>query len=292
MLSYMYTGDYDDARIPRWASERCKIDQLNSAKPDIEDKQGLLDSPKVETKSLDGAISADEERWNKSVSEADEEGSDIAIRASRLRMEVNTLVYACGDKFGIHRLKAAAAEKFARSITDEYTSKYFEEAIELVFRVTAPGDSEIRSELLLWYIRHREAVSSNLDMTMMVHEPLTWKVYLEMGKALDAQKESFAKQEAMLEARNAEIKEKDAEVKARDAELRFVREDLASSIKTAKDEISKLYQTVNNFLSTYSSIEFCKSCGIKFGGIMVQCQRGWGTILDICCACANCGKQQ
>ncbi|ERF72408.1 hypothetical protein EPUS_06037 [Endocarpon pusillum Z07020] len=221
MLSYMYTGDYDDAQIPRWAEERCIVSPPCSQTQTIKDKEGLYGASEVQTESSDGKIPAGEEEWGKKISRSGKEGSK---KASLSRMEVNTLVYACGDKLGIRYLKAAATEKFARSIAEEYKSKHFQEAIELVFRVTAPGDSEIRSELLLWYIRHREAVTGNLAKTMAEHEPLTWKVYLEMGEALDAQKEGYASCLAKLDARNAEIKEKDAKLRTRDAELRGVRE--------------------------------------------------------------------
>ncbi|KAF7509604.1 hypothetical protein GJ744_007642 [Endocarpon pusillum] len=149
-------------------------------------------------KGFKSKIPTRKEQWSKNLPGSGEEGSSRAAEASLLRMEVNTLVYACGDKFGIRVLKAAATKKFARSI---------------VFRVTAPGDSELRSELLLLYIRHREAVTCDLAKKMVEHEPLTWKVYLEMRAALDAEKERFARLEDKLDARNAEIKEKDADLR-------------------------------------------------------------------------------
>lgn len=278
----MYTGDYDDAQIPRWASERCIVSPPCSETPTIEDKEGLYGPSEVQTESSDGQIPAGEEEWSKKISRSGEEGS---TKASLLRTEVNALVYACGDKFGIRCLKAAATEKFARSIAEEYKSKHFQEAIELVFRVTAPGDSEIRSELLLWYIRHREAVTGNLAKTMVEHEPLTWKVYLEMGRVLDVQKEGIATHKANLDARNAEIKEKDAKI-------RSVREDLGARLETAKGDNLQLHQTVDSFLDTYSSIEFCKSCGMEFGRIKVHRQKVWGTRFEIYCTCPKCGKRQ
>ena len=257
MLSYVYTGDYDDAQIPRWASERCIVSLPCSETPIIEDKEGLHGASEVQTESPDGKIPAGEEQWSKNVSGSGEESSSRATKASLLRMEVNTLVYACGVKFGIKCLKAAATEKFARSIAEEYKSKHFEEAVGLVFRVTAPGDSEIRAELLLWYIRHRKAVTGDLAKIMVEHEPLTWKVYREMGEALDAQKK-----------------------------------DLSAKLKTAKDDNLQLHRTVDRFLDTYSSLGFCKSCGIDLRRIKLHGQREWGTRFEIYCACTECGKCQ
>ncbi len=89
-------------------------------------------------------------------------------------MEVNALVCTCGNKFEIPSLKSEATVKFADSVTERSKSTYFEEAVELAFQTTAPGDTNVRFNLLLWCIDHHKDTSDFPVALLVQPESLSW----------------------------------------------------------------------------------------------------------------------
>ena len=118
-----------------------------------------------------------------------------------LPTELITLVYACGAKFGIPTLNAAAAAKFADSLSESSKSASFAQAVKLVLETTALNDSELRCSLFLWCIEHLQDTSSTLEETMVKHEPVSRKLCLEATNRLQMQSASVQQIERMVQAK-------------------------------------------------------------------------------------------
>jgi hypothetical protein len=183
MLPFMHTCEYDGTKVPEWLCKKTFASVNSSVASAEHHVQNCDQTPESETMNLTDTIAGSSNGLEERILTSHEVRSEKPSRISPLlAMEVNTLVYAGGDKFGMPSPKAAAAVKFAQSISEDSKSAYFAEAVELVFETTAMGDTEIRYMLLLWCIDHSRGITSNLAQTIAKHEPLSSKVCLEAKK--------------------------------------------------------------------------------------------------------------
>jgi hypothetical protein len=211
MLSFMYTGEYDDGKVPDWASER----PLAGRSPSLATAQGSNqghDAGSGNGTKIHIHTSPNRGKGQEAINASSREIESGNQPEALSEMKVNAVVYACGDKFGIPRLKDAALVKFANSLPEKSQDPYLEEVFDLVLQTTMPGDSGIRYDLLLWCIERRGDISNSLAEMMARNEPLAWKVYLEGTKRLNALKSDVECCKALLKVEDDEEKAKDVQL--------------------------------------------------------------------------------
>lgn len=274
MLSFLYTRHYDDAKIPEWAS-KLLFDNCGSAANVLEKRiEKADDFPANKMKSPSDTDATSGESHAEADSESGQSGSLAPQpRTLLLPMEVNTLMYACGDEFGILPLKIAATSKFEKCLSEDSKSAHFRRAVELVLEKTAPDDLEIRYSLIVWCMKNRGSIDSSITDLIIEFEPLSYKLFLEMKHELDEQKLEIGTKESELEHSQVEI----------------------DRLRRKVDAAEEQEEAIDSFVSTYSDTKFCKSCGTKNGGFDVNVTSKGGflsdSIKEIICKCSTCGKE-
>lgn len=200
-------------------------------------------------------------------------------------------MYAWGDKFGIPSLQSAAAVKFTNSLPQDAKSIYSEEAVELVFQSTVPGDCELRFRLPSWALDHRQQLRPRLGQIMAKHEPLSWKMHLKSVSVLDTQARDFqAKIEEMERESRAKRKVSQARGKKQKKRLNA---GIEATLKSADRDHQDLSKSVGDFVQYYNETKFCSSCGHQIFRMKINHKTDDNDRTSaIYGACLKCGHQQ
>jgi hypothetical protein len=255
MLSFVYTGDYDDDQLPDWALNRCAAN-ANASGVFADKRNQIADEiHEDERKNNTETDVHGQKDPNKAISRAGETSLTKHERSSLLRMEVNTLVHACADKFGIDSLKHAAEEKFRASIVDNCKSTHFEDAVQLLFQVAGPENHKLKYLLFHWCIHNPGFVPTGVLETMAKQEPLSCKLYLEMKRMLESTQKK---------------------------------------LEMAENEDRKLHLMVKSLLESEPPASRCRFCFGPWstGGVFHKNDESSGRPFDIYYGCTGCGRRQ
>lgn len=214
MLCFLYTYQYDDdddnEDLSKWATKRSMAQIKSAIKSGRVKKRTTKEVPETEKENPNNISRHGQKRGREGSPGVGKAASDQPSTNPLLRMEVNTLVYACSDKFNITSLKAESTEKFGQCLSQDSKSPSFKRAVELVFQSTAPGDSNLRYTLLRWWGSHRRDGGSSIhgfDGLMAKHEPLASKVCLGVHVTMEKHIELGRNCRAAIRDKDATIKE-------------------------------------------------------------------------------------
>lgn len=252
MLSYLYTLDYSDERLPDDPVETVIADR--ALPPHLRHKT---------QKTTDG-----ETRARRILS--DVEGESL-YDPKRLN---NVLVYAVADKYDIPELKELAKRKFHALMKDEWSDVEFEAVRDAIFGTTPSQDKGLRDIMCQLCIQHFEDIVKDVRLRSVVlsneelAHALLENAMLEKAKDMQMLDEALAKQMSLRD-----------ELLVIKGDLRVVLDQKMNGEAQLQNELAKaeaetqavvyqkyiLLSRLNALVDNVNKWEECRNCKDEFG---------------------------
>lgn len=278
MLSYLYTLDYSDERLPDDSIETVVAATL---RPHIRHK----------TKSVAaGGIRSG--------------GPSLGAESETLydpRMMNNVLVYAIAEKYGIPELKDLAKRKFQTLASSKWPHDDFHAVTEAIFSTTPDSDMGLRQIVMDICAEHfqdvlkdeesKAAFLDNKDITATVLDATVRKNEQDKKLLDEGTAKRIALEDELSKARStirrlgqSSARETVLEAKLSKLEAKFLKaqKDKQTAVNQKNDLFSRLYGMVLHF----NNWQRCQGCGVGFASWIQQVGDSTDNRFQLCCR--NC----
>lgn len=252
MLSYLYTLDYSDERLPNDAVETVIADP--ALPPHLRYKtqttiggeaRSMGTSPKIEEEYL-----YDPKRLN------------------------NVLVYAIADKYDIRELKELAKRKFHALVKDEWSNLEFEAVRDAVFGSTPSQDMGLRDIMCQFCIHHFQDIIKNVRLRSIVlgneelAHALLESAMLEKVKDMQTVDGALAKQMSLRDELLVTQREHRLTLDQKKKGEALLQKELAKAkaeTQMAVNQKNYLLARLNAIADTVNGWDECRNCDDDFG---------------------------
>lgn len=284
VLLFLYTGDYDEAKIPECALQKLSVGaEKSSSRPGDKVNEPFVMTTVPQNEISNSRYIGAEEGEIELSKDAETKVLDRPPECPTSSIEINILVYCAADKFNIRPLKQLAKTNFKDCLTEELDFESLGDVAVMVFSMKPPDDG-IRLELFDWCFKHSKTLDKRIDDILLQHEPishclatrLTEELVIEQQRLEDTEKElrTSRAQQAAWEQLYTEAK---AETTAAEAETKAFR------------------QHVGEFINKYNARRYCSSCGSEFQRTRIATHaqfQGLNTTSELYFNCPECGTRQ